>query len=47
MHVFWKGQGCALIGACVLIRMNTVIQSMFSKRKSVHQENMSVQCIPP
>ena len=27
MHVFRKRQGCVLIGACVLIRMNTVIYS--------------------
>ena len=27
-HVFWKRQGCALIGACALIRTNTVCMSV-------------------
>ena len=36
-HVFRKRPGCALIGACALIRMNTIRQ--------IHQENMSQKYI--
>ena len=35
VHIFLKQQGCALIGACVLIRMSMVFFSRKVKDKSM------------